>query len=306
MLPAVQLHLRIGEVARRTGLSADVLRAWERRYGIPRPVRTRGGFRLYSLEEVERLERMRTLVASGLAPAEAARAVSEPSAGSELPALPQLAAALDAAIQGLDEPAAHAVIDRLLASFGVETVLEEVLLPCLRSLGERWACGQITVAHEHFASSVIRGRLLGLTRGWGEGVGPLAVLACPAGELHDLGLMAFGILLARLGWRVTFLGADTPLESLARVADRLRPDAVVLAITVIEPSPSDVEALRSLGRRHALYLGGARGAAVARGTGAAALPVQMREAARFLALGSADAGGAATDGSVRSSEGIRG
>src|ERR1019366_4956691 len=110
-------------------------------------------------------------------------------AGGELPG------ALRQALDAFDEPAAQAVLDRLVSDLSLTTVLRDVVLPYLTELGGRWERGTASVAQEHFASNVIRGRLAGLARGWGNGHGPRAVLACPPGELHDLALMVFGIVL---------------------------------------------------------------------------------------------------------------
>jgi MerR family transcriptional regulator, light-induced transcriptional regulator len=82
-------------------------------------------------------------------------------------------------------------------------------------VGERWQDGRLSVAQEHFATNLIRGRLLGLARGWGAGSGHRAVLACVPGELHDIGLIVFGLCLRERGWRITYLGADTPPLSVA-------------------------------------------------------------------------------------------
>jgi methanogenic corrinoid protein MtbC1 len=123
------------------------------------------------------------------------------------------------------------VLDRLLGTLTVETVLRDVVLPYLRALGDRWERGEVSVAQEHFASNVIRGRLAGLARGWGHGHGPRAVLACVPDELHDLALLTFGIVLNRNGWRIEYLGANTPLTDLIRMARAQRPDLVVLAGT---------------------------------------------------------------------------
>ena len=83
-----------------------------------------------------------------------------------------------------------------------------------------WQGGTASVAMEHFASNVLRGRLAGLARSWGSGHGPQALLACPPGELHDMALMVFGIVLNRNGWRIDYLGASTPVEELERAARR--------------------------------------------------------------------------------------
>jgi DNA-binding transcriptional MerR regulator len=234
--------LRIGELSRRLGVSDHVLRAWERRYGLLQPVRSAGGFRLYSAADESRVRRMQAHLARGLSAAEAARAAldeePEPRAvvfteavrprGGLADATGVLALALD----DMDEPAAQAVLDRLLADYTVEAVLREVVLPYLHELGERWEHGKVSVAEEHFASNLLRGRLANLARGWGQGLGPLAVLACPPGEDHDLPLLAFGIVLHRNGWRVSYLGANTPLEDIIRTAAELRPNLVVLAAAI--------------------------------------------------------------------------
>ena len=132
------------------------------------------------------------------------------------------------ALDRFDEPRAQAILDRLLAVATVDTLLSDVVLPYLHELGERWARGDASVAQEHFASSVLRGRLLGLARGWGQGIGPAAVLACLPGEQHDLGLIAFGLALRARGWRIVYLGTDTPIETVEEVSRRLDPSLVVL------------------------------------------------------------------------------
>ena len=235
--------LRIGELSRRLGVSDHALRAWERRYGLLRPVRTVGGYRLYSEADFERVRRMQAHLAAGLSTAQAAQAALEEdrAAGAADPgpvgqhdtmggALQTLTRALDE----FDERTAHLVIDRLLTTFTIETVLREVLLPYLRDLGDRWAGGAVSIAQEHFGSNVIRGRLTSIGRGWGHGHGPQALLACVPGELHDIALVAFGIVLSRRGWHVQYLGANTPVDDLVRVASTRRTDLIVLVGTTPE------------------------------------------------------------------------
>ena len=109
-------------------------------------------------------------------------------------------------------------------------VLDGVVLPLLHELGDGWERGEISIAQEHFASNLLRGRLLGLARGWDRGSGPRAVLACPPGERHDLGLVIFGLALREHGWRITFLGADTPPETVVDTGAGRTTAAVVLAL----------------------------------------------------------------------------
>ena len=173
-------------MARRVGVSPELLRAWERRYGLLEPVRTESGYRLYTEEDERRVREMVRLVDSGVSPQQAAISVRSPAPepGAREPGLSPDAekAALTEALSRFDEAAAHAAVDRVFAAYSLETVLGRVILPVLEDLGDRWAEGGATVAEEHFATNLVRGRLLGLARGWDAGTGMRAVLACPAGE----------------------------------------------------------------------------------------------------------------------------
>src|SRR5262249_24441002 len=143
--------------------------------------------------------------------------------------LDDAAARLFAALESFDETAADAIVDESLSAFGLEAVLRDVLLPTLREVGDGWEQGEVTVGQEHFASNVVRSRLLGLARSWGRGGGPVALLACAAGESHDIPLLAFGIMLRSHGWRILFLGADTPGTTLAEAVEATRPALVVVS-----------------------------------------------------------------------------
>jgi DNA-binding transcriptional MerR regulator len=251
--------LRIGELGRRSGVSPNLLRAWERRYGLLRPVRSPGGLRLYSSEDLARVQAMRQHLASGLAAAEAAAlALRTDQAAGEPDLAPEAAQdEFEAAFSAFDEAAAHAVVDSLLASLTLDTFLGKVVVPYLHALGERWERGEASIAQEHFASNVLRGRLLGLARGWGRGLGPSVVLACPPGEHHDLGLLAFGLALHARGWRIVYLGANTPLTSIADTADALRPTCVVVSAVSSRTFRDHRDELTELAAAHRLYLGGA-------------------------------------------------
>jgi DNA-binding transcriptional MerR regulator len=252
-------HLRIGELSRRVGVSPELLRAWERRYHLLQPARSSGGFRLYSEADELRVRRMQGYLERGLSAAEAARIALNGSEAAEAPGTPSLAEYADRlreALERYDEPSAHAIVDRLLATISTETVLAEIVLPMLRSLGDRWQAGEITIAQEHFASNVLRGRLMGLARGWGNGSGSTALLACPAGELHDLPLVIFGIWLHGLGWRIAFLGADTPIATIEQAAATLAPSAVVLTAVTPARLRSIERELAKLAARTTVAIGG--------------------------------------------------
>ena len=227
-------YLRIGQLAKRTGVSPELLRAWEQRYGLLQPARTAGGFRLYSAVDEARVQHMKSLVSGGLAAAQAARLIlsgdkpASRTVSASATIVEDAAGYLTASLDRLDEQAANAALDRLFAAYTVETVLQDVVLPYLHRLGERWEAGEASVGQEHFASNLLRGRLLGLAQGWGQGQGPAAVLACAPGEYHELGLLAFGVALRRRSWRITYLGTDSPIGAVADTSRTVQPAVVVL------------------------------------------------------------------------------
>jgi MerR family transcriptional regulator, light-induced transcriptional regulator len=251
--------LRIGELSKRTGVSPELLRAWERRYGLLCPERSTGGLRLYREDDLERVLRMQRHLADGLAAAEAAALASERPDEAEALGVDLTAARRDlgAALEAFDEPYAQAVLDSLLSTASLDSLLRDVVLPYLHELGERWQRGEVSVAQEHFASAVLRGRLLGLARGWGRGFGPRALLSCLPGEQHDLGLIAFGLALRARGWRIAYLGGDMPIESVSGAARAVDPAFVVLSAVDSESFLRFVTELSALAREHRTCIGGA-------------------------------------------------
>ena len=295
--------LRIGELSRRVGVSEHVLRAWESRYGLLKPVRSAGGYRLYSEQDQSRVQLMQAHLAGGLAAAEAAQAAMADegtfgnSAGVVWPpahqgagadqlfeALSDSADALRQALDEMDEPAAQKVLDRMLTDFTLESVLRDVVLPYLRDQGERWQRGEVTVAQEHFASHVVRGRLAGLARGWGNGGGPRALLACPPDEQHDLALLVFGIVLHRGGWRVEFLGGNTPMKDTLQVTSQTRPSLVMMTAHRPERFTAVAHELSALADLAPLILAGAGASAeLAESVGARLIEGDPVTAAELLA-----------------------
>ena len=282
-------YLRIGALSRRVGVSPELLRAWEQRYGLLRPLRSDGGFRLYSSADEQRVRAMRRHLDAGVSAAQAARlALAETPEDDAVSStgIANLRGELRTTLDRLDEPGAHAALDRLLASLTIETVLRDVLLPYLHELGERWERGEISVAQEHFASNVLRGRLLGLARGWGKGSGPTTLLACAPGELHDLPLIMFGLVLAGRGRSVTYLGPDTPIATIREALAALHPDRVVISATVGRRLRAAKAELRQLALEVPVALAGAGASAgLAREIGATLLEDDPVTAAERIAEG---------------------
>ncbi len=255
-------HLRIGALSRRVGVSPETLRAWERRYGLFSPSRSAGGYRLYGDEDERRVRRMLEHLRRGVSAAQAARLAradqESPAHGGpdRTPALKAIRAHMRLALDQFDEAGAHAALDRLLAAFALETVLRDAILPYLNELGERWRRDEASIAQEHFATALLRGRLLGLARGWGNGNGPRALLACLPGDQHDLGLICFGLALRNHGWRITFLGTDTPLPTITETAQLMQPALVVVTAALAEHAANAKDGLGQVARSAPLAIAG--------------------------------------------------
>jgi DNA-binding transcriptional MerR regulator len=227
--------LNIAALAQRTGVAPDTLRKWEQRYKILQPSRTAGGQRRYSERDVERVEWLRERLEEGYRIGEAASLLGdavEPARSKE----DQLRGIL-AALERHEAMEIGIRLDQAFALNGVEETLEGIVRPLLETVGERWEHGELTVAEEHLVSEAVRSRLGHLLGDVGGGVRGVAVLACAPGERHELGLMMATIALRRDGWKVVYLGCDTPVEDAVELARRL--EAQVLGWSLSDPQHGD-------------------------------------------------------------------
>ena len=243
---------RIQAVSQMSGVPAPTLRAWERRYGVPKPDRTDKGYRLYSGAEVELVGKMRALCDAGMSAVDAARMVRQevqppdPVMGNPPPATAPELVSEDAlatmvtrildAVDRFDREALQREIRLTLTMGPASQLFDKVFAPVLREVGDRWHLGQISVSQEHLASEA----LLGALRGMLDLVEPesskkQALLACFSDEDHSLPLYGVALRLASWGWRPTILGARTPPEALGAAVRLARPALVGLTITVLPP-----------------------------------------------------------------------
>ncbi|GAB5601876.1 transcriptional regulator, MerR family [Thermus arciformis] len=240
----------IAEVEAMTGLSAEVLRQWERRYGFPKPLRTPGGHRLYRLEDVEALKTIKRWLEEGATPKAAIRRYLAQEVRLE-----GLGADLIQALLRGDLAGAEALFRRGLRLLGPEGALKHLLLPVLREVGEAWHRGEIGVAEEHLASTFLRARLQELLDLAGLPPGPPVLVTTPPGERHEMGAMLAAYHLRRRGLPALYLGPDTPLPDLRALARRLGARAVVLSALLSEPLRALPDgALKDLAPR--VFLGG--------------------------------------------------
>ena len=244
-------HHPIKVVARRTGLSAHVIRIWEQRYGAVEPERTITNRRLYSPGHIERLSLLREVTQAGHSIGHVAKlptpklrqlaAESDRTCGrAERPltgasATPSFVEECVAAIQTLDARALEEVLKRAATALGAQGLLRRVVGPLAQTLGDLWRDGTITAAHEHLASAVIRVFLGHAAKPFGGSEqAPVLVVATPAGQMHELGALLVGATAANLGWHVTYLGASLPAAEIAGAAKQNRARAVALSLVYPE------------------------------------------------------------------------
>jgi DNA-binding transcriptional MerR regulator/methylmalonyl-CoA mutase cobalamin-binding subunit len=235
-----------------SGVRVELIRAWERRYGVLRPMRTPSGYRLYTERDVAVLKRLKQLTEEGIAISEAVKLLpelqpgatareEEPGAEVSPTQVAEWRAAVLVAAAANDQERVSRVLDEVLSALPALKAFEEVLAPVQCEVGERWHEGTLTVAQEHLVSQVVRARVVSLLHAApGNMSGRHAVLACLPDELHELGLLGAALRLRHLGVRVTLLGQQVPAKDLARLVRELRPDFVGLS-AVTDPGPEAFE-----------------------------------------------------------------
>jgi DNA-binding transcriptional MerR regulator len=234
---------RINVAAEMSGVNEGLIRAWERRYGVLKPKRTASGYRAYTELDIEVLKRLKQVTSEGVSIAEAVKLLpvlrKQAKEALEAAASPRRAPLGDqvgrwrqevlVAAERLDQQAVERVLDEAMASLPPVGFFEEVLVPLQREVGERWHQGVLTVAEEHLVTQAARQRVLALLHQAPRRAKRHVVAACFPKEDHELGLMGVALRFRHEGWRVTFLGARTPVEHLARVVRAVRPDLVALS-----------------------------------------------------------------------------
>ncbi|CAN5774082.1 cobalamin-dependent protein [soil metagenome] len=275
--PSTTLH-PIGIVAERTGLSLDVLRVWERRYGVVEPTRDDAGRRLYTDADIERLrllaqatwagrsigqisslsvESLRDLVRD----TESARWTASRAAAPGNATAGFVEEALNCA-RAMNGVGVEDVLRRAVALLGVPVFLEDVVAVLVRRVGDEWHAGQLSIAQEHLVSAVVRPLLAQLRRTLPvSGTAPAVLVGTLAGERHDIGALLAAAAASVEGWRVTYVGADLPAQEIADAALETGARAVALSsVHVTDPvaAAAEVRALRaSLPGDVAILLGGA-------------------------------------------------
>jgi len=242
-------------VTRRTGLGADLLRAWEKRYRAVQPGRSEGGHRLYSDEDIRRLTLLRRAAGGGHGIGRIAHmneseleeliavdreAVGPPPAGAVSPlggdpALDRLLQACLDSVERLDVAGLEGTLSRAALAVGSFSLVRHLLVPLMTTIGDRWESGRLRIVHEHMATSSVRSLLGHLARSQRLGEdAPRMVTATPAGQRHEMGALMVAAAAIPGGWNVAYLGADLPAAEIAAGADQA--GARLVALSIVHPA----------------------------------------------------------------------
>jgi methanogenic corrinoid protein MtbC1 len=236
-------------VIHETGLKADTLRAWERRYGLPNPQRTAGGHRLYSQYDIEMIKWLINRQDEGLRINHAIELwrsfeKSGQDPFQEMPIQQQLSQAAVGVVEGkmleeikhewvkacmqFDDAKAEHILAQAFARYPIETVCLEILTAGLSEIGEMWYEGKGSVQQEHFASALAIRRLNALIASAPPPIRKGKILiACPQGEDHIYPLLLTTLFLRLRGWNIVYLGANVPLDKFDTAIQSANPDLVI-------------------------------------------------------------------------------
>jgi DNA-binding transcriptional MerR regulator len=261
---AVELTYPLRTAARLTGLSPELLRAWERRHRVVEPLRTPGGTRRYSAADLERLRLVKAAVDAGHRISQVAHLelaeLKRVSAGAEARPAGRLDEIL-AVLNHFDSGEVQRLLSLQLSALGPAHFSREVALPLVREIGERWANGQMGITREHLASSVLRSLLGSALQPTATSLlGPRIVFASPTGERHELGLLMAALTAVGAGANALYLGAELPVEDLLGAVEDTDAAALALSLVTVPAAQAarTVSALRGgLASEVHLWLGGA-------------------------------------------------
>lgn len=242
---------RIQLAAEASGVKAGLIRAWERRYQVTDPVRTSGGYRGYTEVDIAVLKRLKHLTEGGMAISQAVALLPQlrreareegqspaaPPRGGKQQRLDGWQAAIVAAGLQLDQPGVERTLQEAAAWLAPRAFFDELVVPLVREVGDRWHAGTLSVATEHLISQAVRARLVGLIAEAPRRNSTHVVCACLGEEQHELGLLGAALKFRHDGHRVTFLGARTPVAQVAQLAATLKPD--LIAVSVVLPAEAE-------------------------------------------------------------------
>ncbi|MEY5026996.1 MAG: hypothetical protein RLZZ244_2524 [Verrucomicrobiota bacterium] len=264
-VPTMRSSVSIRHVAQRTGLTAHVIRAWERRYQILDPNRSDGGHRVYTESDIERISLLASVVRTGRAISTVAslsndalrELLATPPEGSERPRRAHRAITMAAgfqekilnALKDFKTRTIYDILDQGQVALGWNGLLQLVIAPTAEQVGEHWREGLMTTAHEHLFTSTIKVFLGNLTRQYGINPNaPRIVISTPSGQYHELGALLTAACAANIGWETAYLGPSLPAAELVGAVVQFK--AKVLALSIVYPNddPNVASEIREIGK----------------------------------------------------------
>lgn len=231
---------RIHVAAQMSGVSEDLIRAWERRYSVVQPNRTPSGYRVYSELDVALLKRLKQLTHEGMSIAEASRLVPQlrvelsTSLGRPFPERETAPLSgwrdeiIEAGRRG-DQRRVDEVLDEAFAAVSPLRAYDGLVKPLLEHVGQLWQGNELSVVEEHLVSQSVRMRLIALLHAAPQGNRRHVLCACFPDEQHEIGLLGAALRFRHSGWRVTVLGQRTPVRDLVKLVQVVRPDLLALS-----------------------------------------------------------------------------
>jgi len=272
----------IKQAARRSGVNVELLRAWERRYGIVSPERTDSGYRLYDDAAIGRLRAMRSLVDAGWSARQAAERVATasaeeigelaPGSSAETDTVPPIAATTRAFVEAaarIDAAAIERALDDIFAAGSFERVVEDRLFPALHAVGDAWSAGEVDVAGEHAASAAVARRLsMAFEAAGTPAQGAPILVGLPPGVRHELAALAFATAARRAGLPAVYLGPDVPVASWTEAVRRTEARAIAFGVVMehdVSAADEVVRAVREIHPDLVIAVGGSASAVVGNG-----------------------------------------
>ena len=264
-----------------TGLTPDLIRAWEKRYAVVAPVRGARGARLYTAGDIAHLRLLARVVGAGraigdvaaLRPAELEQLVAQSAPDGQglgsrqtPPPREHFVTRILERLERFDHAAVTRLLGDAVVGLGARTFVHEVAVPLVHRVGARWAEGELPIAAEHLLTATLRNLLGGLLQRRTQAGGPL-LLATPAGERHEIGVLLVALVALDTGVNVAYLGVDLPAAEIAVAATHTQARVVGLSLVASKNhahAVHEVEAIQlALPADTELWLGGADAGRVA-------------------------------------------
>ncbi|MBU8850888.1 MerR family transcriptional regulator [Priestia megaterium] len=232
----------IKAISNMVGIQPGTLRAWERRYQILNPVRNESGHRLYTEEDLRKLKWLTEKVSGGFTISQAVSLLETESstvgtfeAEGEVDSPQKIRDELLTMLLSFEEGKAQDLINHAFSLYSVEKVVIDILGSLLVTVGDMWEKGQITSAHEHYTTQVLKTRISMIFYSLpSNGLLPKAIAVCGPNETHEVGLLVFTLFLRRKGFEVIYLGSSIEDKDVELIVKEVDPTFLFMSCTMME------------------------------------------------------------------------